>query len=135
MGGLDRLWDNLTPKLREEYGQEYKDWFRKLLGLALNDFGNTNSNLVPEAMVDALTCERPQYRYRVGLDSKYLITFLSWLPEWLQDMALTHTDSRCPEVTPATAPSNGRQLMAKRYYPGNLKYYIIFIVAFLIYRR
>ncbi len=133
--GLDRLWDKCPEAIKTEYGQAYKDWFRNLLGLALNDFGNHNSNLVPEAMVDALTSKNPKYRYRVGNDSKFMITPLTWMHESMQDTLLTLTDSRCPEVLPATAPRNGRAILAKRYQGPNYKLFIALLVALFIYRR
>mmetsp|Transcript_18792 Transcript_18792/g.59956 ORF Transcript_18792/g.59956 Transcript_18792/m.59956 type:complete len:334 (+) Transcript_18792:3-1004(+) len=133
--GLDQLWDRLPESVRKEYGEEYKKFLRSVLGMALSRFGNSNSNLVPEAMVEALTSRQAKYRYRVGLDSKYLITFLSWLPEGLQDLILTHSDNSLPEVLPATAPQDGKKSLAKRYKGPNYKFIFALLAAWYIVRK
>lgn len=133
--GLDNLWDNLPEKLKAEYGFEYYQWFRKLMGIALVDFNNSNSNLVPEAMLDALTSKQPKFRYRVGIDSKYVITPLTMLHESVQDFLLTRTDGRNPEVRPAAAPKHGKEMCRKRYPGAPYKYWILVLALFWLYRR
>ena len=73
---------------------------------------NSNSNLVPEAMVHALTSNSPKYRYRVGKDSKYLVTPLTWMGERVQDFAMTRGGSKNP---PRTSPEDGRSIALNRY--------------------
>jgi len=133
--GLDGLWEKLSDDLKAEYGHDYYQWFRKMLGTALSDFGNVNSDLVPEAMVHALTSDHPQYRYRVGNDSKYIITPVSLLHESVQDELLTATDSRNPAVFPTTAPKNGKQLCKQKYPGAPYKYWVLIVALIWAYRR
>jgi len=133
--GLDENWEKLPQKLKDDYGQGFKDYFRRLLGSSLNDFGNTNSNLVPEAYIEAITAKKPKYRYRVGVDSKFIITIISWLPEGIQDLLLTISDSKNPMVPPTAAPKNGRSLALKGYQGPKYKLYIGLLVLFILYRK
>ena len=50
--GLDEKWRELDPKLKEAYGEDFYKFVRKNMGEALADFGNTNSELVPLAMIE-----------------------------------------------------------------------------------
>ena len=62
--------------------------------------------------VHALTSNSPKYRYRVGKDSKYLVTPLTWMGERVQDFAMTRGGSRNP---PRTSPEDGRSIALNRY--------------------
>lgn len=141
-----------------------------MLGKALMDFGNVNSNLVPgrccfptvaklqlaipnpgpnhfsiltvspittnhnkstEAMVHALTSSDPQYHYKVGFDSKYVIPAIASLPTAALDMALTAGEV----VAPATAPKDGLAKAKARYAGGNFKYYLMAAILLLVIRK
>merc|ERR1711916_397922 len=62
-----------SDDLKKDYGEDYYKFVRKMLSAVLMDLGNTKSELVPEAMMHALTDKAPKFRYQVGNDSKYLI--------------------------------------------------------------
>ena len=51
--GLDDLWNDLSPELQAEYGESYYQNFRERIGKSLG-LGNSDSSLVPTAMLDAL---------------------------------------------------------------------------------
>jgi len=117
--GLDRKYQMLSEDVRKDYGEDFYKYVRQALTDVLGKFGNTNSNLVPEAMMHALLDERPKYRYRVGFDSKFIITPLSHLHESTQDTILTTPSPEITLVLPATAPENGKQLAKARYDNGS----------------
>ena len=73
---------------------------------------NSNSNLVPEAMVHALTSDSPKYRYRVGKDSKPSRHSALRMGERVQDFAMTRGGSKNP---PRTSPEDGRSIALNRY--------------------
>jgi len=131
--GLDKLWEECSDEVKDAYGQDYYQFVRKNMGTALDKLGNTNSNLVPEAMMHALTSKSPQYRYRVGFDSKYLITLVENLHESVQDEILTGSEDKV--VLPKKAPKNGKKLVQQRYKGSNYKYYFLALILFLLYRR
>eukprot|EP01059_Diplonema_ambulator_P013754 TRINITY_DN24358_c0_g1_i1.p1 TRINITY_DN24358_c0_g1~~TRINITY_DN24358_c0_g1_i1.p1 ORF type:complete len:346 (+),score=110.61 TRINITY_DN24358_c0_g1_i1:46-1038(+) len=87
--GIRKLFDALPPAVQADYGKEYLE---KLAG-ASNDqlvkLNNTDTSLVPKAYIHALTAKKPLYRYRVGKDSKFMITLVSWMHESWQDKFLT----------------------------------------------
>jgi len=85
--GYRKNWEALPAQVREEYGNNYFKHGLAGLGKALTATAkmNTDSSLVPKAMVDALTSSAPKYRYRVGFDSKWIITPLSKMHESWQD--------------------------------------------------
>jgi len=130
--GLDKLWSELDPAIKEDYGVGFYQKLRAGLVESLTGFGNTNSNLVPEAMVDALVSSSPKYRYRVGKDSKYGVTVIEKLHESTQDAIFTRKSA--PNV-PASAPANGKQLATARYNKGWKQFLLkILILAFFIYK-
>lgn len=151
--GLDEKWKELNPELKEAYGEEYYKFVRGNMGAALADFGNTNSELVPLAMIDgkgnailtekvvylmcdtvtALTSSKPKYRYRVGHDSKYMMTVIERLHESTQDFLLTISKQK--EVSPAGAPKNGKAIATSRYDKDWPRFLIICAVLFYVVRK
>eukprot|EP00924_Labyrinthula_sp_SR-Ha-C_P006869 snap_masked-scaffold_8-processed-gene-3.39-mRNA-1 protein AED:0.19 eAED:0.21 QI:0/-1/0/1/-1/1/1/0/341 len=109
--GLDHVWENLDPKLKEEYGESfYKDLRVSLSrGKAL---GSDKSYLVPEAIVHAVTANKPKYRYRVGLDSKFGITVIEKLHESTQDKILTVPEDK---LKPMTAPKKANVVYERNW--------------------
>ncbi len=76
---------------------------------------NKDSSQVPKAMMHALASPSPKYRYRVGFDSKYVVTILEKLSEATQDSLMT--TKRINPVNPADAPMDGHTMAAARYQP------------------
>eukprot|EP01062_Namystynia_karyoxenos_P063698 TRINITY_DN56482_c0_g1_i1.p1 TRINITY_DN56482_c0_g1~~TRINITY_DN56482_c0_g1_i1.p1 ORF type:complete len:339 (+),score=133.74 TRINITY_DN56482_c0_g1_i1:85-1101(+) len=83
--GPKKLWEGIPPEVREQYGTAFRDEFGKRVAAALRDLGNSDSTLVPKAMVEALTAKKPKYRYRVGSDAKVLVPLMGSLHESWQD--------------------------------------------------
>eukprot|EP01064_Diplonema_japonicum_P017899 TRINITY_DN2635_c0_g1_i1.p1 TRINITY_DN2635_c0_g1~~TRINITY_DN2635_c0_g1_i1.p1 ORF type:complete len:330 (+),score=80.11 TRINITY_DN2635_c0_g1_i1:50-1039(+) len=90
--GIQKLFDGVSPAIQADYGIDYKNALKKGYGAALDRMNNKDPSLVPKAYIHALTSTKPLYRYRVGKDSKYGITFLTWLHESWQDSALVKPD-------------------------------------------
>jgi NAD(P)-dependent dehydrogenase (short-subunit alcohol dehydrogenase family) len=136
--GLDKLWEKCPEDIKKAYGQPYYEGFRKLLGRALHDMGNTDITLVPKAYVEALLDESPKYRYRVGVDSKYIIAGIERLHESTQDFMIRGDFIKSEVPPPATAPKDGRAMSYKRYSsPFYQRWYlvILFVLTVFLGRR
>jgi len=133
--GLDRLWNKLSPELKADYGEDFYKYMRKALTQVLLDTGNTNSDLVPLAMIDALTSASPKYRYRVGNDSKYLITAIEKMHESTQDFIFTAPNPKLKSVQPAAAPKNGKEIATSRYNKGWPQFLIMCAILLFVLRR
>ena len=133
--GLDHVWERLDPQIKADYGEEHKNFVRKQLGFALKEFGTADSSLVPKAYVHAVCDPTPKYRYRVGNDSKYLITFLANAHESTSDALFTLDDPRLPFVKPAAASAKGPALAWGRYDRDWKRFFaILLVVALVAYR-
>ena len=74
-------------------------------------------------------------RYRVGADSKYLVSALSVASEYTVDALFTASDPRLPFVPPASAPSNGSAVAWARYQKNWTRFFVqAAIVSFVLYR-
>jgi len=94
--GLDETWKTLDAGLREDYGEKYYQYQRGLLGYAKKTLSNPDPDIVPEAILEALTCDKPQRRYRVGRDSNTLFRLLPLLPDHVVDFLLTRNPGWLP---------------------------------------
>lgn len=129
------MWNRLDPQTREDYGEAHYQFIRKQLTFALHEFGTTDSSLVSKAYVHAILNDKPMYRYRIGADSKYLITILANVHESSSDALMTRSDPRLPYVKPAKAPENGRDLAMGRMDKGWTRFLaIVTIVAYILYK-
>jgi len=77
------LWNNLSPELKNDYGEQYRDRVINHIIKTMSSKPEDPSSVV-DAIVDALTSQQPQTRYVVGEDAKWLI-FLSYLPAFVLD--------------------------------------------------
>ena len=133
--GLDHVWDRLDADVKADYGEAHKTFVRQLLGFTLKEFGTLDSTLVPKAYVHAVCDAAPKYRYRVGNDSKYLMTILANVHESTSDAIFTISDPRLPYVKPAAAPANGADTAWSRYDRGWKRFAaIMLVVLFVAYR-
>jgi NAD(P)-dependent dehydrogenase (short-subunit alcohol dehydrogenase family) len=130
--GLDDLWNDLSPELQAEYGESYYQNFRERIGKSLG-LGNSDSSLVPTAMLDALFNDTPKYRYRVGTDSKYFVTGLNMTHESTQDWVLGRGMDK-PEAMPAAAPDECTVLAKGRYAGDWSRTLLMLFMAFTGYR-
>jgi NAD(P)-dependent dehydrogenase (short-subunit alcohol dehydrogenase family) len=131
--GLDSLWNDLSPSMKEEYGEKYYQSFREKIGKSLTLMPNTDSSMVPEAMLDALFSSSPKYRYRVGNDSKYFITFLNMCHESTQDWIYGRGHNK-PGGSPITAPKDGYDTATSRYGSNWSRPILMLFLSFLGYR-
>ena len=132
--GLDKLWEDLDEKTRQDYGDVFFRKFRERLGKALNLGSNTDSSKVPDAMLDALFSASPKYRYRVGNDSKYLVTALNMMHESSQDKIWTYPSSKDPSSFPAAAPEDGFNIAEARYRSDWSRTLLLAALGFMGYR-
>ena len=70
-------------------------------------------------MMHALLDSRPKYRYRVGFDSKFIVTPLVYLHESTQDKIMTAKPSNEPRIIPSAAPTDGKEIAEARYDNGS----------------
>merc|ERR1712216_77703 len=87
--------------------------------MAIGSKMNSDSSLVPQAMVHALTSPQAKYRYRVGFDSKYIITPFTKIHESWQD-AIWGAQAK---VHPAKAPKDGKAVTKARYEGDPVPWY------------
>merc|ERR1712217_818291 len=126
---VEKMWPKLPQELQDDYGPEFKNGYLAQTEGVLKDLGTADSSLVPKAMFHALTNTRPRYRYRVGWDSKYMITLLEMLPEgWLSFFFSVSVPGQPKPVMPKSSPANGRQVATRSYNPGTGKWWIVFLV-------
>lgn len=118
--GYEKNFESLEPDVQRDYGQTFfkRTWegMSKTLDLPI---GNSDSSSVPVAMLHALTSESPKYRYRVGNDSKFIVTPLTWMSESTQDWVLAGRSKNLP----AAAPADGRDTALSRYERSYGVYY------------
>ncbi|XP_073239410.1 retinol dehydrogenase 7-like [Porites lutea] len=86
---LQELWDALSPELKQEYGEKRLEKIKKGLRKLASTQASPDTYKVVDALVDALTSQRPQTRYAVGFDAK-LLNFISFLPTSIADRVLPH---------------------------------------------
>ncbi|XP_070566709.1 retinol dehydrogenase 7-like isoform X2 [Ptychodera flava] len=81
---MEKLWNQLTPEVQEEYGREF---FDKLLSdtRKVRKLCSPKTFLVVDAMEHALTSVRPRTRYAVGWQAKWFLLPLSMLPSMICD--------------------------------------------------
>eukprot|EP01061_Rhynchopus_euleeides_P002632 TRINITY_DN1202_c0_g1_i4.p1 TRINITY_DN1202_c0_g1~~TRINITY_DN1202_c0_g1_i4.p1 ORF type:complete len:335 (+),score=157.48 TRINITY_DN1202_c0_g1_i4:135-1139(+) len=128
---LDKIFANAPQKLQQDYGVEYKNATGKDNQLFFGMFNNTDTSKVPKAYVHALTAKHPQYRYRVGWDSKYVVTVLQWMHESWQDLtSIPFT------AVPASSDSWARWRAMNRYggWPL-LRRLLLALVGYLMYKH
>ncbi|XP_022792972.1 retinol dehydrogenase 7-like [Stylophora pistillata] len=77
------LWDDLSPELKEEYGERKLNQIKKGI-IKVSESANPDTYKVVDAVIDALTSQRPKTRYAVGLDAKVSI-FISFMPTFIAD--------------------------------------------------
>jgi len=99
--GMKKSWDNLSPEIKKEYGDEY---FKYATTDMIDEFikiGSFKFDKVVDAYQHALLGLYPRARYMVGADAKYIFLPIQWMPEWLGDWALEKLSARA--VQPAGA--------------------------------
>ncbi|XP_061075362.1 retinol dehydrogenase 5 [Conger conger] len=85
---LRRLWDQLTPAVRDSYGERYFHNYIKVQRFLLNLLCDSDLSKVTGCMEHALTALHPRTRYSAGWDAKLAWIPLSYAPSWVVDCAL-----------------------------------------------
>lgn len=121
--GVQKLWEGLSPAVQADYGEKFRDGVQELANKGLNRYGSPDNSLVPKAMVEALTCKRPRYRYQVGPDAKFLVPYFKWFHEYWQDTIFTMEKS-APAAT--MVPGVVAQYRTASWYKKLFFLYILF---------
>ncbi|XP_017560311.1 retinol dehydrogenase 5 [Pygocentrus nattereri] len=85
---LCRLWNQLTPEVKESYGDKYLDNYIKIQRLIMNAICDSDLSKVTNCMEHALIAAHPRTRYSAGWDAKLLWIPISYLPACVVDIAL-----------------------------------------------
>ncbi|KAJ8378292.1 hypothetical protein AAFF_G00244270 [Aldrovandia affinis] len=85
---LHRLWNQLTPEVRDSYGQKYLDNYIKVQRFIMNLVCDSDLSKVTNCMEHALTACHPRTRYSAGWDAKMAWIPLSYAPTCVVDTAL-----------------------------------------------
>uniref|UniRef100_UPI00398EB908 retinol dehydrogenase 5 n=1 Tax=Pristiophorus japonicus TaxID=55135 RepID=UPI00398EB908 len=85
---LQRLWDRLTPEVRESYGQKYFEKYVKVQRFSMHALCGSDLSKVTNCIEHALTARHPRTRYAVGWDAKLFWIPLSYMPTILGDFML-----------------------------------------------
>ncbi|XP_075566933.1 retinol dehydrogenase 7 [Pelecanus crispus] len=85
---LIRLWNRLTPDIRDSYGEKYFAEYTKAHRSSVKRLCDTDISKVIKCMEHALIAKYPRTRYRAGWDAKFFWLFLSYAPSCLSDMLL-----------------------------------------------
>ena len=117
---FERMWEALPASVRDDYGEAYYHTSRGAQKDVLSKLGNSDSTLVPKAMVHALTSAQPKHRYRVGVDSWLLIRIVERFSEGVQDWIFKPRGPHAAGLEPAAAPKDGYAEAAARYQGNNL---------------
>ncbi|XP_026788605.1 retinol dehydrogenase 5 isoform X2 [Pangasianodon hypophthalmus] len=85
---LHRLWNQLTPEVKESYGEKYLDKYINVQRLIMNAICDADLSKVTNCMEHALSAAHPRTRYSAGWDAKLLWIPLSYMPACVVDIAL-----------------------------------------------
>ncbi|MBN3317733.1 RDH1 dehydrogenase, partial [Atractosteus spatula] len=72
---LHRLWNQLSPEVRDSYGEKYFEKYIKIQRFIMNTFCDPDLSKVTKCMEHALTARYPRTRYSAGWDAK-----VAWIP-------------------------------------------------------
>ncbi|KAK0409568.1 hypothetical protein QR680_004626 [Steinernema hermaphroditum] len=82
---VNHVWSNLSDEQREEYGEDYKDYFASKWNDAMKQLGTDRTDYVVDNYYHAITAKYPRLRYRCGWDSLLFYIPISYLPTELED--------------------------------------------------
>nr|XP_021147156.1 retinol dehydrogenase 7 [Columba livia] len=83
-----RLWNRLTPEIRDSYGEKYFVEYIKAQRSSVKSLCDTDISKVIKCLEHALMAKYPRTRYGAGWDAKLFWLFLSYAPSCLSDMLL-----------------------------------------------
>ncbi|GMR34674.1 hypothetical protein PMAYCL1PPCAC_33480, partial [Pristionchus mayeri] len=82
------IWSELNHEVKAEYGQTYKNNFKKAWNSGVKFAASSNLDWVVSHYEYALFSYWPRTRYNPGWDSLFLFVPLSMLPTFFQDAVL-----------------------------------------------
>ncbi|XP_048726185.2 dehydrogenase/reductase SDR family member 9 isoform X2 [Caretta caretta] len=85
---LLRLWNQLTPEVRESYGDKYFVEYVRAQRFSMKRLCDSDISKVIKCMEHALIVKYPRTRYGSGWDAKFFWLPLSYAPTLLSDMML-----------------------------------------------
>ncbi|XP_030436489.1 retinol dehydrogenase 7-like [Gopherus evgoodei] len=85
---LLRLWNQLTPEVRESYGDKYFVEYIRAQRFSMKRLCDSDISKVTKCMEHALMAKYPRTRYGSGWDAKFFWLPLSYAPTLLSDMML-----------------------------------------------
>ncbi|XP_027642157.1 dehydrogenase/reductase SDR family member 9 [Falco peregrinus] len=88
---LFRLWNGLTPEIRDSYGERYFVEYTKAQRSSVKRLCDFDISKVIKCMEHALIAKYPRTRYGAGWDAKFFWLFLSYAPSCLSDLLLCMT--------------------------------------------
>ncbi|GMR57609.1 hypothetical protein PMAYCL1PPCAC_27804, partial [Pristionchus mayeri] len=100
------VWNKMPARLREEYGEEFKQQLIDDWNAGLEILGSSNINLVVDCYFHALTARYPRLRYQCGWDALLIWIPASYMPTPIQDRFRTILDGGKPNI-PAIMKSGG----------------------------
>ncbi|XP_066544689.1 retinol dehydrogenase 1 isoform X2 [Amia ocellicauda] len=86
---LKRLWNCLTPEVRDSYGAQYFEEYLKAQRFSMNILCSSDISKVTNCMEHTLTTRHPRTRYGVGWDAKFFWLPLSYAPTCISDFILS----------------------------------------------
>ncbi|KFW90020.1 Retinol dehydrogenase 7, partial [Phalacrocorax carbo] len=88
---LLRLWNRLTPEIRDSYGEKYFVEYIKAQRSSVKRLYDSDISKIIKCVEHALIAKYPRTRYGAGWDAKFFWLFLSYAPSCLSDMLLCMT--------------------------------------------
>ncbi|GMR34607.1 hypothetical protein PMAYCL1PPCAC_04802 [Pristionchus mayeri] len=82
---VDSRFDAMSPKKKEAWGTEFKEWFIDNWNDTMHNFGSENINIVVNNYFHAVTAKYPRCRYLCGLDAVLFWTPVSLMDARIQD--------------------------------------------------
>ncbi|XP_061471372.1 retinol dehydrogenase 5 [Rhineura floridana] len=84
---LQQLWDQLSPKTRQSYGEDFFPKYLKIMKFVLNTC-DPDLSKVTTCMEHALQAKYPRSRYSAGWDAKFVWLPATYLPAFMVDIVL-----------------------------------------------
>uniref|UniRef100_F1L5G9 17-beta-hydroxysteroid dehydrogenase type 6 n=1 Tax=Ascaris suum TaxID=6253 RepID=F1L5G9_ASCSU len=85
---IERVWEKLTDEQRQDYGEDFKNFFAVYWSETFNKLGSAQTKYVIDNYYHAITARYPRYRYRCGWDALLLFIPISYLPTAAVDFSL-----------------------------------------------
>jgi len=86
--GAIQMWNRLSPKMKEDYGQDVYDEFYRNFTDAVATF-MWNPKVVTDEVCHCVQTRYPSSQLIVGSDAKYLISLMMLFPTWLQEWVIS----------------------------------------------